>query len=61
MQMITHFVEQSARFLLETSVIDKIEDQLINGSGTSNEMFSLATYSAEFDDTFRRNAINGFN
>ena len=46
------FVEQSARFLLETSVIDKIEDQLINGSGTSNEMFSLASYSTEFDDTF---------
>ena len=46
------FVEDSARFLLQTSVVDKIEDQLINGSGTSNEMFSLESYSAEFDDTF---------
>jgi HK97 family phage major capsid protein len=42
------FVAQSASKLINDNIVEIVETQLVNGTGTSNQMFSLSSYSSEF-------------
>lgn len=53
-----NFVGQSASFLINTALVDKVEGQLVNGTGSSNQMFSLESYSSEFSATNSEAPVN---